>query len=96
VLPRNRETRNRETRSVSRVIRASEIGQYAYCARAWWLGRVKGYRSTNEAAMRAGTGAHRAHGRAVERYHLLRRLAIALIVMAALALAAWLLLSVGR
>ena len=37
------------------IVRASEIGQYAFCARAWWLGRVKGYRSTNVAAMREVT-----------------------------------------
>jgi hypothetical protein len=78
------------------IIRASEIGQYAYCARAWWLGRIKGYRSTNEAAMRAGSEAHHDHGRAVESYHRLRRLATVLIIVAALALAVWLLLVVGR
>jgi hypothetical protein len=77
------------------VIRASEIGQHAYCARAWWLGRVKGYRSTNEAAMRAGSEAHQDHGRAVEGYHRLRWLALALIIVAVLALAVWLLLTVG-
>jgi hypothetical protein len=77
------------------IIRASEIGQHVYCARAWWLGRVKGYRSTNVAAMRWGTGQHRAHGRAVEGYHLLQRLAIALLVLAGVALVAWLVLSLG-
>jgi CRISPR/Cas system-associated exonuclease Cas4 (RecB family) len=77
------------------IIRASEIAQYAYCARAWWLGRVKGYRSANVAAMRQGTVRHRTHGRAVEGYHLLRRLAVALIVLAGVVLVAWLLLSLG-
>ena len=77
------------------VVRASEIAQYAFCARAWWLGRVKGYRSANVVAMRTGTARHRAHGRAVEGYNLLRRLAVALLVMAGLALLAWLLLSLG-
>jgi hypothetical protein len=78
------------------VIRASEIGQYAFCARAWWLGRVRGYRSTNVAAMRQGTARHRCHGRTVAGYHLLQRLALALIALAVLALVAWLLLSFGR
>jgi CRISPR/Cas system-associated exonuclease Cas4 (RecB family) len=77
------------------IIRASEIAQYAYCARAWWLGRVKGYRSANVAAMHQGTARHRTHGRAVEGYHLLRRLAVALIVLAGVVLVAWLLLSLG-
>jgi hypothetical protein len=75
------------------ILRASEIGQYAFCARAWWLGRVKGYRSVNVAAMRLGTIRHRRHGRAVEGYHLARRLAAALLVLAAIALLAWLALT---
>lgn len=75
------------------IIRASEIAQYAYCTRAWWLGRVKGYHSANVAAMQRGTARHRRHGRTVEGYHRLRRLAVALLVLAGIALAAWLLLS---
>jgi hypothetical protein len=77
------------------LIRASEIGQYAFCARAWWLGRVKGYRSTNVAAMREGTARHRQHGRAVEGYHLMQRMAFLLLVLAVLALLAWLLFRLG-
>ena len=78
------------------IIRASEIAQYVYCARAWWLGRVLGYRSANHAAMRAGSARHRAHGRAVQAYHVLQRLAVALLVLAALLLLAWLYLGAGR
>jgi hypothetical protein len=77
------------------IIRASEIGQYAFCARAWWLARVKGYRSTNVAAMQQGTARHRTHGRDVEGYHLLRRVAVALLLLATGLLLAWLLLSLG-
>jgi 3-mercaptopyruvate sulfurtransferase SseA len=75
------------------VIRASEIGQYAFCARAWWLARVKGHSSTNVAALERGSARHRAHGRAVESYHLLRRAALALLLVAAAVLLAWLLLA---
>jgi hypothetical protein len=78
------------------IIRASEMNRYAYCARAWWLGQVLGYRSINEAAMRQGTDQHRAHGRTVEGYHRLQRLAVALLLLAGAALIAWFLLSVGR
>ncbi len=74
------------------VIRASEIAQYAFCARAWWLGRVRGYRSSNVAAMRRGVAGHRAHGRMVVGYHLLRRLAVGLLVLAGLLVIAWLFL----
>ena len=81
------------------LVRASELSQYAYCARAWWLGRVMGYRSANIEAMQAGTARHRAHGRTVESAYRLRRLALALLVVAAVALAAalavWLIVSAG-
>ena len=75
------------------VVRASELSQYAFCARAWWLGRVKGYRSTNMGAMRQGTERHRSHGRTVERYHLWQRVAVGLIGVAGVLLVLWLLLS---
>jgi CRISPR/Cas system-associated exonuclease Cas4 (RecB family) len=81
------------------LIRASELSQYAYCARAWWLGRVMGYRSANVEAMQAGAARHRAHGRAVEGAYRRRRLALTLLVLAAVALAAalavWLIVGLG-
>jgi 3-mercaptopyruvate sulfurtransferase SseA len=75
------------------VLRASEVGQYAYCARAWWLARVKGHRSINVAALDRGSTRHRAHGRTVEGYYLLRRVALVFILLAAAVLLAWLLLA---
>jgi CRISPR/Cas system-associated exonuclease Cas4 (RecB family) len=75
------------------IIRASEIGQYAFCSRAWWLGRIKGYRSANLEAMEQGTALHRVHGRSVRQAHLLQRLALALLVLAAVALLAWVFLA---
>ena len=77
------------------VVRASEISQYAYCARAWWYARVKGYPSANVDALRAGVVRHRAHGAAVAGSTLLLRLAIVLLVIAGLLLAAWLVLNAG-
>jgi hypothetical protein len=49
----------------SSIIRASEIGQFVFCQRAWWLGAVQGYRPVNDAALAAGTQAHARHGRSV-------------------------------
>jgi CRISPR/Cas system-associated exonuclease Cas4 (RecB family) len=66
------------------VIRASEVGLYTYCARAWWLGQVEGYRPVNQAALEAGEAAHQAHGRAVVSYHRLRQAAYALLGLALL------------
>ena len=47
------------------IIRASEIGQYIFCRRAWWLGDVQGYRPVDDAALSAGVQAHLQHGRTV-------------------------------
>lgn len=65
------------------LIRASEVGQYAYCARAWWLGQVKGVPSAHEREMAAGKSLHLKHGRAVAAARCWRALAWALSLAAA-------------
>ena len=77
------------------VIRASEIGQYAFCARAWWYSRVKGYEPENIVELQQGVTGHRYHGKQVQGYHLLRRIGLGLVLLAGLALLAWLILSIG-
>ena len=71
------------TREPNRVIRASEVGQYAYCARAWWLGQIQGLESSNVREMAQGDQAHEAHGELVAGYHRARRLAYVLLLLAA-------------
>ena len=68
----------------ARIIRASEIGQYKYCARAWWLGSVKGVPSANTRELARGTEVHQQHGRRVWLADALRVRA-ALLVVAAVA-----------
>ncbi len=55
------------------VIRASDIGNYLYCRRAWWY-RRQGYGSANQAELAAGTELHARHGRQVIVSGLLRLL----------------------
>lgn len=75
------------------VIRASELGEYVYCARSWWLKRAQGVPSRNVAALRSGTAAHDRHGRGVATMQTQRRLATMLLVAAALLAAAAVLLA---
>ncbi len=65
-----------------RVIRASEIGQYAYCAHAWWLNSVMGVPSQNINDLARGDAHHQTHGRRVQTAGLLRWLALALLLLA--------------
>ena len=71
-----------------KTIRASEVGSYLYCARAWWYGR-QGLASSNQAEMTAGTELHRQHGRKVLAAGLTRTLAVILLLIALALLAAF-------
>lgn len=45
-----------------RFISASELGEYAYCRRAWWLRAVRGVATeTQGTRFSAGHAAHRRH-----------------------------------
>jgi hypothetical protein len=71
-----------------KTIRASEIGTYLYCARAWWYQR-QGADSTNQAELLSGTELHHQHGRAVVAAGLLQTAASILLLIALMALAAF-------
>ena len=76
------------------LICASELGEYVYCARAWWLRREGVEQTRGHEARAAGTAWHTQHGRNVTAARRLRRLSTAatlLAVLCALALLAlWL------
>ena len=65
-------------------VRASEVGQYVYCARAWWLGAVQGRRPANVEELRDGKLMHQRHGQQVVAYHRLRGLGYLLLLAALL------------
>ena len=68
--------------SSDHIFRASEIGEYVFCHRAWWLHRVQGLESANRAQMQAGTAQHIEHGHAVQRADWMQRAAIIFFVVA--------------
>lgn len=75
------------------IIRASELGQYAYCAKAWWLGHVEGVPPSNARQLEVGAAAHTRHGTQVALAGLLSRAALACLVVGGLLALAWLALT---
>ncbi len=71
----------------NRLLRASEIGQWAYCRRAWWLAQ-EGHPNRNTAYLEAGERAHAVHGHSVAASHRSRSLALVLLALGALLLVA--------
>jgi hypothetical protein len=70
------------------IIRASDIGNYLYCRRAWRY-RRDGIESANKIEFAAGTELHRRHGRKTLAALLLRGLGLILLLVAILMLVAY-------
>ena len=68
--------------TADRIIRASEIGEYVFCHRAWWLHQIQDIESVNRELMSTGTRHHQAHGYAVIRANVLQRAALAFFAIA--------------
>lgn len=69
--------------NTERFVSASELAEYAYCRRAWWLRAVQGVETTALGdRFERGHRAHRAHG------HTLRAARLLAFAAAALALGA--------
>jgi len=63
------------------TLRASEIGTYLYCQRAWWYQKC-GYEPQNQGGLGMGTQVHDTHGRRVQKARNLTRLAYFLLLAA--------------
>jgi len=72
-----------------RIIRASEIGQYVYCAKAWWLGAIDGVKPLNARELEIGAALHARHGRTIVVAGWAQRAAIGLMVIGAALALAW-------
>ena len=47
------------------LVRASDIGAWTFCQRAWWLSRVQGVKHRDPAKLRRGDESHHRHGQQV-------------------------------
>ena len=56
------------------LVRASDIGAWTFCNRAWWLANVQEAQHENPAQLDAGDRVHRAHGRALVQSTRLQRI----------------------
>jgi hypothetical protein len=72
-----------------RILRASEIGTYLYCQRAWWY-QKRGEKSENQAELSSGSELHYRHGREAFASGCLRTAAYILMLAAVVLLAAYL------
>jgi CRISPR/Cas system-associated exonuclease Cas4 (RecB family) len=72
-----------------RTIRASEIGTYLFCQRAWWYMK-NGAPSENLTEMAAGSELHYRHGRKTMELSCLRTLAYVFILIALVVIAIYL------
>jgi hypothetical protein len=69
-----------------RTIRASELGSFLFCRRAWWY-QSQGVPSQNQSELAGGSKFHRQHGRGVIFSGLLRTAGWLLILAALIVLA---------
>ena len=71
-----------------RTIRASEVGAYLYCQRAWWYER-NGVAPENQMEMAEGVELHARHGRKVMTAGCLRLAAYSVLLLAVLLIATY-------
>lgn len=70
------------------ITRASDIGNYLYCHRAWWY-RKNGVESENQTELAAGTELHHRHGRQVLASGITRLIGMVLLLVAIILLVAY-------
>lgn len=71
-----------------KTIRASEIGTYLYCQRAWWY-QKQGYESENQVELLSGQDLHARHGRNLFVAGCLKVIAYGLLLAALVLIAAY-------
>lgn len=73
-----------------RIIRASEIGDYLYCQRAWWYA-TQGFEPVNQGELAGGNAFHKKHARLVFLSSCLQTISLLLLCIALILLMIFLL-----
>jgi hypothetical protein len=73
-----------------KIIRASEIGTYKFCNRAWWY-QVQGYEPENKVELAGGSEIHEKHSHVVIASNCLQIIAYASLLLAIVAAVIWIL-----
>jgi len=71
----------------TRTIRASEIGAFLFCRRAWWF-QNQGVQPRNQTELAGGSAYHQRHGRQIVRAGLLQTAGWLLLLLALILLVA--------
>ena len=66
------------------LVRASDIGSWAFCRRAWYLVQVRGVAHARPEVLQRGTDAHAQHGQQVRRAGTMQRIGLWLIIFGVL------------
>ena len=69
------------------LVRASDIGAWGFCRRAWYLAQVRGVTHARPEVLQRGTQAHADHGQQVRRAGTLRRIGLWLVIAGVLLVA---------
>jgi hypothetical protein len=62
------------------LVRASDIGAWAYCRRAWYLAQVRGVAHARPEVLQRGSEAHAHHGQQVRRANSMQRIGLWLLI----------------
>jgi hypothetical protein len=76
-----------------KIIRASEVGTYQFCQRAWWY-QQQGYEPDNKAELAGGNMSHERHGRVVVASKFLQLIAYGLFLLAIVTAITWFIQSI--
>jgi hypothetical protein len=66
------------------LVRASDIGAWAFCRRAWYLANVRGVAHARPEVLQRGTEAHVQHGQQVRRAGAMQRVGLWLVIAGAI------------